>query len=85
MPIYEYYCARCESGYEAMRPVSMMDEPAPCPKCGEPGLRQLSAFAFKNGRYGAFYKSTSPSASSNNDYSLAAKHSMQEQRLLRNS
>lgn len=64
MPVYEYYCDGCQHKYEALRPVSRMDEPAPCPKCGEPGLRQLSAFGFKDGRYGRFWRAGAPTTSS---------------------
>ena len=64
MPIYEYYCDRCQHKYESMRPVSRRDELAPCPKCGESGQRQLSVFAFRDGRYGHFAKSSAPTSSS---------------------
>ena len=63
MPVYEYHCQDCQHRYESMRPVSRMDEPAPCPKCGEPGRRKISAFAFKDGRYGHFFKAGSPGES----------------------
>ena len=63
MPVYEYYCDRCQHKYEAIRPVSRMDEAVPCPKCNEPGRRQLSAFAFRQGRYGHFVKSSGPTSS----------------------
>lgn len=53
MPIYEYYCENCKSEYEMMRPVSRMDEPGPCPNCGQPGQRLLSYFAFKSSTYSA--------------------------------
>ncbi len=47
MPIYEYYCGRCDQRYDLMRALPRRDDPAPCPKCGELGQRQLSAFGFK--------------------------------------
>ena len=53
MPVYEYYCESCESEYEMMRPISLMDEPAPCPNCGQPGSRLLSYFAFKSNSFSA--------------------------------
>ena len=65
MPVYEYFCDRCKHRYDSMRPVSRMDDPAPCPKCGEAGKRQLSLFGFKDGQYGHFYKAgsvTTPSS-----------------------
>ena len=47
MPIYEYYCSSCQHRYKAMRPMPRRDDPAPCPKCGKLGQRQLSLFGFK--------------------------------------
>ena len=47
MPVYEYYCEPCQHLYDSLRPLSRRDEPAPCPKCGESGQRQLSTFGFK--------------------------------------
>jgi putative FmdB family regulatory protein len=64
MPVYEYYCEQCQHKYEALRPASRMDEPTTCPKCDGPGKRQLSAFGFKNGRYG-FFKAGQPNTSPN--------------------
>lgn len=64
MPVYEYYCDRCGKIYESLRPVSRRDEPVPCPKCGRPGERQLSAFAFRHGKYGHFPKAGGPTSSS---------------------
>ena len=51
MPIYEYYCAKCDAEWESIRPVSKSDDPAPCQTCGEPGQRQLSNFAFKSNTF----------------------------------
>jgi putative FmdB family regulatory protein len=62
MPIYEYFCGKCQSTYEVIRPISKMNEPTSCPECGSTGERQLSAFAFKDGHYGRFIKSESPVA-----------------------
>ena len=62
MPLYEYYCVTCDHKYESMRPMSRRDELAQCPRCGEPGQRQMSAFGFKDGRYGKFFKAGSPTA-----------------------
>ena len=47
MPIYEYYCDRCQHRYELMRLMPSRDDPAPCPECGDHGKRQLSVFGFK--------------------------------------
>ncbi|MAF51592.1 MAG: FmdB family transcriptional regulator [Chloroflexi bacterium] len=45
MPIYEYACTVCEHGFERLRPISRMDDEAPCPKCDSESKRQLSVFA----------------------------------------
>ncbi|MBM3944652.1 MAG: zinc ribbon domain-containing protein [SAR202 cluster bacterium] len=45
MPIYEYACASCGHEFELLRPMSRMDEAAPCPECSETSRRQLSVFA----------------------------------------
>jgi putative FmdB family regulatory protein len=45
MPLYEYYCRRCEQRFELLRPVARMDDPAPCPKGHDGGERVLSTFA----------------------------------------
>ena len=34
MPLYEYYCDKCESVFEALKSVSASDQPAKCPSCG---------------------------------------------------
>ena len=58
MPVYEYYCNRCQHKYDSMRPISRRDEPAPCPNCGDPGERQISAFGFKyEGHYYSGHRS----------------------------
>lgn len=53
MPIYEYYCANCNTEYELVRPASQVDDPAPCKTCGRPGQRQLSRFAFQSNTFTA--------------------------------
>jgi len=47
MPIYEYYCSKCQQEFELMRPISKVDEPAFCPSCGTEGQRLVSACASK--------------------------------------
>ena len=53
MPVYEYYCSGCGQDYELIRPVSQAGDPAPCLKCGNPGERQLSNFAFRSNTFTA--------------------------------
>lgn len=45
MPLYEYYCVRCESKFEALRPMSQSDKPAVCPDGHDGAGRVLSVFA----------------------------------------
>ena len=45
MPIYEYYCQRCNEKYELLRPMQRSDEPATCPRGHSGGARTLSVFA----------------------------------------
>lgn len=53
MPLYEYYCQRCEQRFELLRPMSRMDDPAACPRGHDGGKRVLSAFAaFSRGEGG---------------------------------
>ena len=34
MPLYEYYCDKDDSVFEALKSFSASDKPAKCPKCG---------------------------------------------------
>ena len=45
MPLYEYYCRRCEAKFELLRPMSRSEEPATCPSGHEGAERTLSVFA----------------------------------------
>ncbi len=47
MPTYEYHCEKCQHTYDSFRSMSKRDDPAPCPKCGQPGERQITTFGFK--------------------------------------
>ena len=49
MPLYEYFCPKCESKYELLRPLSRMDEPAVCKAGHSGGERVLSMFAARTG------------------------------------
>ena len=45
MPIYEYTCTACDHQFERLRPISRMNDDAPCPVCDGESDRQLSVFA----------------------------------------
>jgi putative FmdB family regulatory protein len=47
MPIYEYYCSKCQREFEIMRPISAANKPAPCPTCGAKGEKLVSACGSK--------------------------------------
>jgi putative FmdB family regulatory protein len=49
MPIYEYYCSKCQIDFELMLSFSQSNSPALCPKCKAEARRLLSSFACKNG------------------------------------
>ena len=53
MPVYEYYCESCNLEFELIRPVSKIDDPAPCATCKQNGQRQLSNFSFKSKTFSA--------------------------------
>ncbi len=42
MPLYEYRCEACSTGFEAVRSVRQRDVPASCPHCGEPADKVFS-------------------------------------------
>ena len=35
MPLYEFYCEKCDSVFEALRPIAESENPTVCPSCGE--------------------------------------------------
>jgi putative FmdB family regulatory protein len=45
MPLYEYYCAKCASTFELLRPMLRSNEAATCPAGHGGGRRTLSLFA----------------------------------------
>lgn len=54
MPIYEYACSVCGNKFDKLRPVSRMDDDAPCPICEGDSERKLSVFAaFVSDDFGA--------------------------------
>jgi len=54
MPLYEYYCRRCERKFELLRPMSRSNEPVTCPRGHEGAQRLLSLFSsFSKGADGS--------------------------------
>jgi putative FmdB family regulatory protein len=51
MAIYEYYCASCKQEFQLMRSMGQSNEPGPCPTCGKPSQKLVSAHASKIGYY----------------------------------
>ncbi|MBM3924522.1 MAG: zinc ribbon domain-containing protein [SAR202 cluster bacterium] len=51
MAIYEYYCGSCKQEFQLMRSMSQFNEPGPCPTCGKPSQKLVSAHASKIGYY----------------------------------
>ncbi len=49
MPLYEYYCTRCDDRFDLLRPAGRMDDPAECPQGHPGGERVLSIFAARTG------------------------------------
>ena len=41
MPLYEYYCDKCDKVFEALRSIKDSDQPAKCPECGATSDRIL--------------------------------------------
>ena len=41
----EYSCQTCHTRFERLRPMSRMDDEAPCPDCAGGSRRELSVFA----------------------------------------
>ena len=52
MPLYEYYCERCNGIFEAIRPMREAALPVPCVQCDRDSRRIMSsfnAFTFRDG------------------------------------
>jgi putative FmdB family regulatory protein len=49
MPIYEYYCPRCQKEFEMRLSFSQSGGSQTCPKCHSAAQRQISSFACKTG------------------------------------
>ena len=52
MPIYEYRCGSCGTFFDRLKPMSRMDDEAPCPECDGESSRQISVFAAFSGSNG---------------------------------
>ena len=54
MPLYEYFCRRCEAKFELLRPMSRSEAAATCPSGHADAQRVLSLFAsYSKGADGA--------------------------------
>ena len=51
MPIYEYFCTKCKTEFELMRPFSEADKAGVCPKCNSRAQKLVSGFGSKTGSY----------------------------------
>ena len=50
MPVYEYYCSKCRTRFEAMRSMRDADAPIACEQCGnKKAARVLSMFNASSG------------------------------------
>ncbi len=53
MPLYEYYCKRCDGVFEAMGAIRTASAPAPCPVCARKAERipptSFAAFTMREG------------------------------------
>ena len=61
MPIYEYYCPRCATKFEQLRPMTRADDPAICAKGHGGAARTLSVFATVTKDGGGFLDAMPPS------------------------
>jgi len=53
VPLYEYYCDKCDKVFDALRSVSASDRPASCPGCGSDADRIMpTTFASMSRREG---------------------------------
>ena len=48
MPIYEYFCPRCNTEFELRLSFNEFDRPQLCPKCHSTGRRLISCVSTKN-------------------------------------
>jgi len=53
MPLYEYYCEKCDRVFEALRSIAQSDQPTKCPTCGSDAGRIMpTTFASMSRRGG---------------------------------
>ena len=66
MPIYEYKCLQCTSGFTELRQCSEMDSQIDCPQCGScETKRTISSFAVGGASAGVASGSASSSSQFN--------------------
>ena len=51
MPIYEYFCVKCQVEFEVILPFSQSDKPVKCARCKTQAQKLLSSFGSKTGSY----------------------------------
>ncbi len=53
MPVYEYYCEKCDNVFDSLQAISRSDQPVDCPKCGRGSDRIMpTTFATMSKRQG---------------------------------
>ena len=72
MPIYEYFCPKCESKFELLRSISKSDEDAECPECQSLSKRTITTFVGRVKVDGAGGESTVASAGGSSCTSCSA-------------
>ncbi len=50
MPLYEYYCSRCHTRFDALRPMSDADAPIACEHCQSQRTARVLSVAFASTR-----------------------------------
>ncbi|MCH7484226.1 MAG: zinc ribbon domain-containing protein [Chloroflexi bacterium] len=53
MPVYEYYCEKCDKVFDSLQAISRSDQPVDCPKCDRSSDRIMpTTFATMSRRKG---------------------------------
>jgi putative FmdB family regulatory protein len=42
MPLYDYFCEKCDEGFEIVKSITQHQRTEPCPKCGNEASQDLS-------------------------------------------